>query len=149
MAFTGTHFRTLDDKCRLAIPKTYREGICAEAPTVATMVIAPETEQALALYSESQFQRRAEEVRRCTKDSQELRTFLRLYFSQAESVEIDKQGRIRIPERLIRFAGLQQEVVLLGVNDRVEIWDKGRWDAFMQTNAQAFDQFAYSSATIP
>jgi MraZ protein len=149
MAFTGTHFRTLDDKSRLAIPKIYREGICAEGPSVTTMVIAPETEQALALYSESQFQRRAEEVRRCTRDSQELRTFLRLYFSQAESVEIDKQGRIRIPERLIRFAGLQQEVVLLGVNDRVEIWDRGRWETFMQTHSHSFDQFAYSTSTNP
>lgn len=69
--------------------------------------------------------------------------YLRLYFSQAEGMEIDKQGRIRLPERLMEFAGLQQEVVLLGVNDRVELWDRPRWDRFMSEHAASFDRIAH------
>lgn len=144
MAFTGTHVRTLDDKCRLAVPKSFRDTFCADIATTARVVIAPETEQALALFSEVQFQLRAEEVRSCAKNNQDARTYLRLYFSQAESVEIDKQGRIRLPERLMQFAGLQQEVVLLGVNDRVELWDRVRWDRFMAEHGQSFDRIAQS-----
>jgi len=142
MAFTGTHVRTLDDKCRLAIPKSFRDAFCTDAATTATVVIAPETGQALALFSEAQFQLRAEEVRGCVPTHQDARTYLRLYFSQAESVEIDKQGRIRVPERLKEFAGLKQEVVLLGVNDRVELWDRERWDQFMTEHGQSFDRIA-------
>jgi len=108
----------------------------------ATVVIAPETEQALAVFSEAQFQLRAEEVRSCAKTSQDARVYLRLYFSQAENVEIDKQGRIRLPERLMKFAGLSQEVVLLGVNDRVELWDRARWDRFMTEHVPSFDRIA-------
>ncbi|WP_437229505.1 division/cell wall cluster transcriptional repressor MraZ [Planctomicrobium sp. SH661] len=143
MAFTGTHVRTLDDKCRLAIPKSFRDAFCADAATTATVIIAPETERALALFSEGQFQLRAEEVRSFAKNNQDARTYLRLYFSQAESVEIDKQGRIRLPERLMEFAGLQQDVVLLGVNDRVEVWDRSRWEQFMNQHSQSFDRLAF------
>jgi len=142
MAFTGTHVRTLDDKCRLAIPKPFRDAFCPDTAMTATVVIAPETEQALAVFSEVQFQLRAEEVRGCAKTSQDARVYLRLYFSQAENVEIDKQGRIRLPERLMKFAGLSQEVVLLGVNDRVELWDRGRWDQFMTEHVSSFDRIA-------
>lgn len=142
MAMIGTHVRTLDDKCRLAIPKAFRDVFCTDVATTATVVIAPETEQALALFSEAQFQQRAEDVRSCAPNSGDARVYLRLYFSQAESVEIDKQGRIRLPERLMEFAGIQQEVVLLGVNDRVEIWDRVRWDRFMAEHASSFDRIA-------
>ncbi|WP_437184872.1 division/cell wall cluster transcriptional repressor MraZ [Planctomicrobium sp. SH668] len=142
MALTGTHVRTLDDKSRLAVPKTFRDALCSESSELATIVVAPETEQALSLFSVSEFQRRADEVRCSAKNGQDARTFLRLYFSQAESLEIDKQGRVRLPERLIEFAGLQQEVVLLGVSDRVEIWDRSRWDRFMAEHVPSFDRIA-------
>lgn len=140
MALTGTHLRTLDDKNRLAIPKSFRDALCPEA--TGTLIIAPETEQALALFSVSQFQLRASEIRAQAGNSQELRTYLRLYFSQAESVEVDKQGRIRVPDRLMSFAELRQDVALLGVNDRVEVWNRLRWEEFLSRHGQSFDQIA-------
>ena len=142
MAYTGTHLRTLDDKSRLAIPKPFRDALCG--PDQGTLVIAPETERALALFSEAQFQQRADEIRSRSESNQDARTFLPLYFSQAASVEIDKQGRIRIPDRLMEFAGLKHEVMLLGVNDRVEVWDREHWDGFLSDNEQSFDQIAKS-----
>ena len=144
MAFTGTHVRTLDDKNRLAIPKPFRVVFCLNLSDSAavTIVVAPETEQALALFSEGEFQRRAEEVRASAGNSQEARTYLRLYFARAESVDIDKQGRIRLSERLMQLAGLQQEVVLVGVNDRVELWNRSRWEAFLNENEASFDEMA-------
>lgn len=140
MAFTGTHVRTLDDKSRLAIPKPFRDLLCADGSS--TIVMAPETDRAVSLFSLAPFQRRADEIRSRAENSQEMRTYLRLYFSQAESVEIDKQGRIRVPDRLMEFAGLKQEVVLLGVNDRVELWDRSRWDQFLAQNGDSFDTIA-------
>ena len=58
----------------------------------------------------------------------------------AEQVEPDSQGRIRIPERLLKFAGVKQDVVLLGVNDHVELWDVARWEAFLSEHGPAFDR---------
>lgn len=140
MAFTGTHVRSLDEKHRLAIPKPFRDALCADGS--ATIVMAPETEQALSLYSEAQFQHQADEIRARSNSGQDARTYLRLYFSQAASVDVDRQGRIRIPDRLMEFAGLQQEVILLGVNDHVELWDQSRWRDFLNNNGKSFDQIA-------
>ena len=141
MPFTGTHLRTLDDKSRLAIPKPFRDLLFPEP--VQEAVIAPETEQALALFTLERFQQRADEIR-AQSGHQSIKTYLRLYFSQAAPVEIDKQGRIRIPDRLMDFAGLKQEVVLLGVNDHIELWDKSRWDSFLAEHGTTFDQIAGS-----
>jgi MraZ protein len=55
-------------------------------------------------------------------------------------VQVDKQSRVRIPERLIQLAGLQHDVVLIGVQDHVEIWDKGRWDSFFAQHVDQFDR---------
>jgi MraZ protein len=140
MPFTGTHLRTLDEKARLAIPKPFRDLLTGESAS--DVVIAPETEQALALFSVERFQQRAEEIRASSGNSAKLKTYLRLYFSQAATVEIDKQGRIRIPERLLAFAGLRQDVVLLGVNDHVELWDQSRWEGFLAENGTSFDEIA-------
>lgn len=140
MPLTGTHVRTLDEKNRLAIPKPFREALAPEEEG-SVLVVAPETEHSLALFSTREFQRRADEIR-ARGGTTEVRTYLRLYFSQAENVEVDKQGRIRIPDRLMEFAGLRQEVTLLGVNDRVELWDKSRWDEFLAAHNQSFDEMA-------
>lgn len=139
MALTGTHQRSLDDKNRLALPKPFREIFCPDGVT--QVVIAPETASSLALFSLSEFQRRAEEIR-AKGGGAEVKAYLRMYFSQAENLEIDKQGRIRIPERLMEFGGLKSDVTLLGVNDRVEVWDSARWQDYLASHSQSFDSMA-------
>jgi MraZ protein len=57
----------------------------------------------------------------------DMRDFLRVVYSSAEDVEIDPQGRILIPQALRQRAGIAREVVILGVMDQIEIWDKARW----------------------
>jgi MraZ protein len=137
MSLTGTYHRTLDEKQRLAVPKRLRDELFDEKDPV--LFIAPETEQALTLYSTREFQRRAETVAQSLPQQASLRNYRRLYYSQAEQVEADSQGRIRLPERLVSFAGLTQEVVLLGVHDHVEIWDRHRWQQFLEHHASGFD----------
>jgi MraZ protein len=138
MAFTGLCVRILDDTSRLAVPKGFRDAFGTDADS--TLVLAPEVDRALALFSMEQFQRRADENRRQPDHGQEIRTYQRMYCSQAESVDLGRQGRI--PDRLMAFAGLQQEVALLGVNDHVEIWDKLHWENFLKNHGDSFDQVA-------
>ena len=140
MSLTGTYHRSLDEKQRLAVPKRLRDDLFDEQNPV--LYVAPETEQALTLYSTREFQRRAETVAQSLPQQASLRNYRRLYYSQAEQVEVDSQGRIRLPERLISFAGLTQEVVLLGVHDHVEIWDRHRWQQFLEQHASGFDSLA-------
>ena len=72
----------------------------------------------------------------------EARVFRRLYFAQTEAVDVDRNGRILFPERLVQFAGLKHEVVLLGVRDHLELWDADRWQQYLTQNAPRFDAVA-------
>jgi MraZ protein len=106
------------------------------------MYVAPESDQTLGLFSEAAFRQRANRLEALSGPPGHVKNYMRLYYAQAELVEVDAQGRIRIPERLIAFAGLQEAVVLLGVHDHVEIWDQAAWDQFLATRGAEFDELA-------
>ena len=72
----------------------------------------------------------------------DIRNYLRLFYSRAERVDLDGQGRIRIPDRLAEFAQLKREAVLLGVQDHAEIWDAAVWDEFLTDQVSDFDKMA-------
>jgi MraZ protein len=138
MPLTGTFQRSLDEKQRLAIPKPFRDELLGSPSR--PMFLAPETDRSLSLFSAAVFSRRAERLEQDPALQGRVKNYLRLYYSQAEQVELDGQGRIRIPERLLAFAGLKQEVMLLGVNDHVEIWDQQQWEGFLGQNGPDFDR---------
>ncbi|REJ71936.1 MAG: cell division protein [Planctomycetota bacterium] len=140
MALTGTYLRSLDEKQRIAVPKRLRDAMSPKE--LKELYVGPEVDHALALFSPESFERRAQRLEEATSARSRVTNYLRLYYSQAERVEVDSQGRIRLPERLVEFAKLQQEVVLLGVHDHVEIWDKTTWQDFFRRHSQEFDQLA-------
>ena len=138
MLLTGTFSRTLDDKKRLGLPKRLREQL--ENPT--SVFITPGPDQSLWLYSQPSLERLWEKLDQSPANESEARTFRRLYFAQTETVDLDGNGRILIPERLLEFAGLKHEIVLIGVRDHLEIWDRERWQHYMTQNAPRFDAVA-------
>ena len=138
MALTGTFHRTLDEKLRLAIPKPLKEGL--QAQENCEIYLAPGNEGCVSVYSPSEFERFAEQVATASPGRAEVRSFLRLFYAQAERVVLDKQSRIRIPDRLLKHAGIQKEIVILGVRNHVEIWNSSTWDQFMDQNYSHFDQ---------
>ena len=87
-------------------------------------------------------ERLAEKLDQSPATDAEARVFRRLYFAQTETVDLDGNGRILIPERLLEFAGLKHEVVLIGVRDHLELWDAERWQQYMAQNAPRFDAVA-------
>ena len=91
------------------------------------------------MYSTTGFEAFASKMASVSTGRVQVRNFLRLYYSQAERVQVDKQSRVRIPDRLAKMAQLKHNVVLIGVHDHVEIWDKDRWDSFLSQNASQFD----------
>lgn len=138
MLLTGTHPRTLDDKKRLGLPKRIRE-VLGEPET---LYITPGPDQSLWLYTQTALEQLAEKLDQTPATDAEARVFRRLYFAQTEAVDVDGNGRVLIPERLVQFAGLQHEVVLIGVRDHLELWDAGRWQQYLSGNAARFDAVA-------
>jgi MraZ protein len=138
MLLTGTFSRTLDDKKRLALPRRIREQL--ENPE--SVFVTPGPDQSLWLYSQPALERLGEKLDQSPATDAEARVFRRLYFAQTEMVDLDSTGRILIPERLLEFAGLKHEVVLIGVRDHLELWDAERWQQYMKENAPRFDAVA-------
>ena len=138
MLLTGTHPRTLDDKKRLALPKRVREQL----GEVSTLFITPGPDQSLWLYTQEELERLAAKLDETPATDSEARVFRRLYFAQTETVDVDRSGRILVPDRLLQFAGAKQEVVLIGVRDHLELWDASRWQQYTEQNAPRFDAVA-------
>jgi MraZ protein len=135
---TGTHPRTLDDKKRFALPRRVRELLGEPA----TLFVTPGPDQCLWLYTQDGLERLAEKLDQTPAANAEARVFRRLYFAQTEAVDLDRSGRVLLPERLVQFAGLRHEVVLIGVRDHLELWDAERWQRYLTENAPRFDAVA-------
>jgi MraZ protein len=142
MLLTGTYERALDDKQRLALPKRFRDLLGAADQT---LFLTPGTDGSLALYAEADFARMADRLAAQSPTAHDVRTFGRLLYAQTQSAELDGQGRLRVPPELARLANLGREVVLLGVGDHIELWDKTRWDEYLQASQPTYDQLAESA----
>lgn len=140
MALTGTYSRSLDEKHRLAIPRKLRDQFGGDS--VKELFVAPGTERSLCLYSPATFESLAARLAERTSNHADVRNYLRLFYARAEEVSLDRQSRIRIPERLVELAGLQRDVVLLGVHDHAELWERSAWEEFLSGHSAAFDELA-------
>lgn len=151
MALTGTYERTVDDKGRIAIPKPLREAFTTRNATredgTTHLFVGPGNDQALVLYAPEDFDKLAQRMDASSSTRADVLKYERFFFSRAEKVELDGQGRIRIPERLSAFAKLQRDVMLLGVRDHAEIWDKMLWTEFEQQHSARFDELAQAAFT--
>jgi MraZ protein len=140
MLLTGTFFRAIDDKLRLAIPKRIRDALAACPERM--LFIAPGTDQSLAIYTEESLGQLADRLAAASPAGPDVRAFNRLLYAQAQPVELDGQGRIRIPPELAQLAALSREAVLLGVQDHLELWDRDRWEAYLADRQARYDEIA-------
>ncbi len=136
MVFTGTYEHRIDAKGRLAIPAELRSQI--RGPTKSKeresirLYVTPSEGPWLCLYTEQGFEQRAAELDYSDLESDQLLEYERLLFSLAVRAEVDPQGRIRLPEHLMKMVELKSEVVLLGVKDHVQIRDRESWRTYVQ-----------------
>jgi MraZ protein len=94
------------------------------------------------IFTQDDLERLAAKLDQAPAADAEARLFRRLYFAQTEAVDVDRSGRVLVPERLAQFAGLRREVVLIGVRDHLELWDAERWQHYLNQNAPRFDAVA-------
>jgi len=122
--FRGQYEHSVDDKGRLSIPAKLREALKKEKTLVLTSF-----EAYITAFPMKAWRIIEDRIRSNPTFKREMRDFLRVVYSLAEDVEIDPQGRILISQALRQRAGITREVVILGVMDQIEIWDKARWQA--------------------
>jgi MraZ protein len=145
MLLTGTYQRSLDGKLRLALPKPLREALAEQKQ----LLLTPGTDGALALFPGTAFAAFAEKLAQRSPTGQHVRAFSRMLYSQAQCVELDSQGRIRITSELARWAGLEDDIVLIGVGDRVELWNKSHWEAYLAELQPQYDVLAETALSEP
>jgi MraZ protein len=138
MLLTGTHVRTLDEKKRFVLPKRIRETLGDPE----TLFAAPGPDQCIWLFTLAGLEQFAAKLDAAPATGAEARVFRRSFFAQTEAVDVDRSGRLLVPDRLIQFASLQHEVALIGVRDHLELWDSGRWQAYLADHAPRFDAVA-------
>jgi MraZ protein len=120
----GEYEHTIDDKNRLTLPAKHRQAF-GEG-----VVLARGLERCVVAYPLRDWSDRVERrLDALDPLSSEARTVRRFTFSGASDEELDKQGRVTIPAALLRHAGLEREVVVVGLHDHLEIWDRAAWRA--------------------
>ena len=119
--FMSEYNHTLDTKGRLIIPAKFRETLGEE------FVISKGMDGCLFVYANDDWNAFEQKLTSLPLINKEARQFARFFLAGAATVEVDKQGRILLPAVLREFAGLEKEVVSVGVLKRIEIWDKNRW----------------------
>lgn len=120
----GEYTHNIDPKKRLAIPAKLRKELGERA------VLTRGLNNSLFLYPQERWQKLTEKLGQLPVGQADTRSFLRLMFAGAVEVELDQLGRILIPDYLKNYAGLKQHVVIVGVYDRLEIWDENRWEGY-------------------
>jgi len=140
MLLTGTFARSIDEKLRVAIPKRLRETL--GCPMGGNLYVAPGTDGSLAIYTEEAFARWGERLKIAPPAQKDVRAFTRLFYAQAQQVEIDRQGRIRLPAELAALARLEKDAVLLGVQDHLELWAAEQWKRYLTEQQARYDEIA-------
>jgi MraZ protein len=136
MLLTGTHPRTLDEKKRLTLPKRVREQL----GDVQQLFVTPGSDASLWIGSRQELERLSEKLDQAPANDAEARIFRRLFYAQMEAVDVDRAGRILIPDRLLQHAVIQHDAVLLGVCDHLELWDAQRWQEFLSQHGTSLSR---------
>jgi MraZ protein len=123
----GEHEHSLDDKNRLTLPARLREQLGDR------VVVTRGLDGCLNVYAAAAWEQLARRVGALDPLSSEARTMQRFFFSSGVEAELDGQGRIVIPARLLESVGIGREVTVTGVWDHIEIWDRSAWHAQRQT----------------
>jgi MraZ protein len=122
--FLGQFYHNLDDKGRLIIPARYRDYLTPDGAYVMQGF-----DQNLMVLPTAKFEELSQQVNHLTLTDSTARLLKRLIFSTADKVEVDKIGRILLPQFLRQFAGLQENLVIVGAGNYFEIWSQDAWGA--------------------
>lgn len=126
----------MDDKGRLIIPSKFRNELGNE------FIITRGLDKCLFIYSKDEWNNIINKLKPLPFTKKDARDFTRFFLSGATVCEFDRQGRINITSPLVGYAGLSKDCVIIGVNERLEIWDEGKYNEFLSNNIENFSEIA-------
>ena len=132
----GEFHHNIDEKNRLVILSKFRNELGD------TFIVTRGLDGCLFVYSKDEWAKITEKLKTLPFTQANARKFTRFLLSGAIEAELDKSGRVGITSHLIEYAGITKECVIIGANDRIEIWSKDSWDKFMSDNDEEFASIA-------
>lgn len=134
--FMGEYHHNIDDKGRIIIPVKFRYELGEK------FIITKGLEGCLFVYSQYEWDTIITKLKSLPFTKKDARTFMRFFISSATECEFDRQGRINITSPLAAYADLTKECVVIGVNDRLEIWSKARFEELINVNEEQLSDIA-------
>jgi MraZ protein len=131
--FIGVHELTIDDKNRLSIPSGLRASMDPEKQGLDFYLAPGEREQTLELFPDKYYRKYVEKLHEALTDSPEAADFELFFTSMSALLEVDKQGRVLLPQQQLQLAGIGRQVTLLGNRDRLVLLNRENGQAFVQT----------------
>lgn len=135
--FMGEYHHSIDSKGRIIIPVKVRDDLGEN------FIVTRGLDGCLFLYPKNEWDRIISKYKELP-DTKDKRQFMRIFLSGATICEYDKQGRINIPNPLIEFAKLEKDCIIIGVDEKLEIWSKERWEEFIANNEENLSDIADS-----
>ncbi|MBI4343842.1 MAG: division/cell wall cluster transcriptional repressor MraZ [Candidatus Omnitrophica bacterium] len=138
--FYGEYEHSIDRKGRLIVPAKLRQAL--KQQDTKALFLTRGLDGCLFLFPEAEWRLVESHFKKISFTKSEGRKFNRLFFSGASEVGVDRLGRILVPKHLKDFARIKQDVVIVGVSTRIEIWAKEQWQAFYEGSRQSFEEIA-------
>lgn len=134
--FIGEYSLSIDNKGRCAVPVKFRQSLGSGA------VLTRGLDKSLFLYPKKEWDKIASKLSQLPISQANSRAFARLMLAGAWDIEIDKQGRMMIPEYLRKFANLSKKIIVAGLYDRLEIWNEEDWNQYKQNTERESSNIA-------
>ena len=128
LMFMGEYHHNIDEKGRLTLPSKFRSDLENK------FVVTRGLEKCLFVYTPETFEKLTVKLNSLPFTKKDARNFSRFFLSGATVLEFDKQGRVNLTPTLIKYAELTKECVIIGVGDRLEIWNDSNWNLFLKEN---------------
>jgi len=132
----GEFQHSIDDKGRIIIPVKFRENLGEQ------FIITRGLDNCLFVYPMNEWSVLEQKLKSLPLMKSDARAFSRFFFSGATECELDKQGRVNVPNTLCEYAKFNKECVVIGVSNRVEIWSKSIWEDYFQQSEESFNEIA-------
>ncbi len=144
--FSGRYEHSIDDKGRVKVPLKIKDSLLSNYN--GTKLIVTNLDKCLVVYPAEEWRKLEEKALKLPSMQKDVLEFLRYFFSGASELELDKQDRFLIPPTLKASAGLLKEIMIIGIINKIEIWDKNLWNENF-TNAKAnFEMIAGTMSQI-
>jgi len=134
--FISEYSHTIDTKGRVIVPQKYREALGDR------FILSKGLDGCLWIHPLSEWENFSDKLRELSTIDKQSRQFKRFFTAGATECELDKQGRILIPAPLRKYAGLTKDVVMAGMDSRIEVWDQESWDGMNAVGEADMDSIA-------